>query len=345
VIFFISHYNSFTMKLAILGLGFMGSTHLRAARAAAGVELAAVCSGDDRKLAGDLTSVGGNLGGPSETVDLSGIKKYRRVEQVLADPVIDAVDICLPTDLHAATTIDALRAGKHVLVEKPMSLDGPSADRMIEEAERQRRILMTAQVVRFFPQYEALHEALRSGRLGRVRAGVFRRRCAVPEWSAWLGEAARSGGGLFDLLIHDVDFCLHLLGHPRAVSATGWQDVLSAQLFYEDGVAITIAGGWFPGPVPFAAGYTVALDGGTMELAGGEVSVWTKSPEDAAGIAGSARREQDGYAAEIAYFAQCCNEGRAPELCPPRESADAVKGMLLILEARKRNGEKIEWKL
>jgi predicted dehydrogenase len=333
------------MKVAILGLGFMDSTHLRAAREAPGVEVAAVCSGDERKLAGDLTAVGGNIGAPGASVDLSGVSKYRRIADALADPAIDAVDICLPTDLHERVATDALRAGKHVLVEKPMALDGASADRMITEAERSGRILMTAQVVRFFPAYEALRDAACGGALGPIRAGVFRRRCAVPDWSGWLGDPARSGGGLFDLLIHDMDACLHTFGAPEAVSATGWKDLLTAQLFYRDGVVIAITGGWFPGPLPFSAGYTMAFEGGTVELAAGEVTVWARSGDAAGGILEKARRSADGYAAEIAYFAECANAGKRPERCPPRESADAVKGMLLLLEARKRNGEKIAWKL
>jgi hypothetical protein len=54
---------------------------------------------------------------------------------------------------------------------------------------------------------------------------------------------------------------------------------------------------------------------------------------------------QDGYAAEIAYFVECCRAGKSPELCPPRESAQAVKLMLLLLESRKRNGEVMECRM
>src|SRR4051794_32685762 len=106
------------MRLAVLGLGFMGSTHLKALRAIDGVTLAAVFSNDARSLTGDLSSIQGNLGGPGERMDFSGVKTYMNLDEVLADPDIDAVDICLPTNLHADTAIEALRRGKHVLVEK-----------------------------------------------------------------------------------------------------------------------------------------------------------------------------------------------------------------------------------
>src|SRR5215212_3928940 len=117
------------MKIAVLGLGFMGSMHVRALRELPGVELAAVYSSDPRKLSGDLTAIQGNLGGPGERLDFSRLKQYSDIPQLLADPGIDAVDLCLPTYLHEDVAIAALRAGKHVLVEKPMALDGASARR------------------------------------------------------------------------------------------------------------------------------------------------------------------------------------------------------------------------
>ena len=334
------------MKFAVLGLGFMGSTHLRALRAIPGVEVAAVCSLDERALTGDLSGIQGNIGGPGERLDFSAVKKFREPWPALADPEIDAVDVCLPTNLHGEIAIAAMRAGKHVLVEKPMALDGATCDAMVAEAEKQDRILMTAQVVRFIPAYAALRQAVRNGELGTVRSAAFRRRCAAPGWGGWLHDASQSGGGVFDLLIHDVDYCLHLLGKPQAVSATGYTnlaagiDYVNAQLFYEQGVA-TIAGGWHhPKAYPFSADYTVVADKATVEYN-------TSMPAPMAyGLDGNssavAVTKADGYAAEVLYFVECCRAGEKTTLCPPAESADAVKTMRLIEDARARNGEKIE---
>jgi predicted dehydrogenase len=199
------------MRIAVLGLGFMGSTHLSALSAIPDAQLAAVFSSDERKLAGDLSAVQGNLGGPSERHDFSAVTKYRSIEALLADAGIDAVDICLPTHLHAPVAIAALRSRKHVIVEKPMALDEARAAAMIREAEKHDRVLMAGHVLRFFPVYQVLRETLRTGRLGAIRQAAFRRRCAPPAWSPWLLNAAKSGG-VFDLLIHDVDMCLHLFG-------------------------------------------------------------------------------------------------------------------------------------
>src|SRR5438445_10404562 len=111
------------MRIGVLGLGFMGSTHLKALRGIPGVEVAAVCSSDEARLSGDLSGIQGNIGGPGEKLDFSAVKKFREIGPLLADPDIDAVDICLPTHLHSEVAIKALRSGKHVLVEKPMALD------------------------------------------------------------------------------------------------------------------------------------------------------------------------------------------------------------------------------
>jgi predicted dehydrogenase len=338
------------MKLAILGLGFMGSTHLKALRSVTGVELAAVCSDDAKALSGDLRSIQGNIGGPGELLDFSGIKTSSEVEPVLADPDIDAVDICLPTHMHAPVAIEALRAGKHVLVEKPMALDGAAADRMVAEAARSGKILMTAQVLRFFPAYVALREAISGGKLGPVRSAVFRRRCAAPGWGGWLRSPDKSGGGIFDLLIHDVDMSLHLFGKPVAMEATGYcddargVDIIHAEFFYSHGGVALITGGWHhPKSYPFSMEYTVVSDGGTVEYssAGREPALYREDgTEEKLKMV-----EGDGYTAEIQYFVDCCNYGRQPDLCPPGESAEAVKLARLMLEARNRNGERIECNL
>ena len=152
--------------------------------------------------------------------------------------------------MHAAVAIEAMRAGKHVLVEKPMALDGRSADQMVAEAQKSGRVLMTAQVLRFFPEYVALRGAVTQGQLGLVRSAVFRRRCAAPAWGRWLKDPEKSGGGVFDLLIHDIDIALHLFGAPESLSATGYEDysngidVIHAEMFYSHGGVVLISGGW-----------------------------------------------------------------------------------------------------
>ncbi len=319
----------------------MGGVHLRAWREVAGVTLTAVFANDERQLTGELTAQG-NLGRPAERFDFSQVKKYRELAPLLADDEIDAVDLCLPTFMHEEVAVAALRAGKHVLVEKPMALDGASGQRMIAEAERSGRILMCAQVLRFFPEYRALRNAL--PRLGAVRTAFFRRRCAAPAWGGWLKDPSKSGGGVFDLLIHDVDMCLHLFGRPNSVSAVGLLDasasldILHGHLHYPFGT-VMVTGGWqHEGAFPFGMEYSVTTDAGTVEFssAGRAPTLYAQS-EEALPLEGG-----DGYAAEIAYFVDCCKEGRQPERCLPAESSNAVELMRALLASREQDGRKIE---
>src|SRR5579872_2466923 len=232
------------MRIAVVGLGFMGCVHLKALRSVPEVRLAAVVSREESKLAGDLSATGGNLAGGRERFDFCGVRKYRDLESALADPEIDAIDLCLPTDLHEPAAIKSLRAGKHVLVEKPMALTEAACRRMIDTARRAERVLMVGQVLRFFPAYRAAAQAI--PQLGTLKSATFRRRCARPTWGEWQGDPARSGGAVLDLLIHDLDFVLLLFGAPRAVLATGRQerntDIVSARLFYDAGFTVDVVG-------------------------------------------------------------------------------------------------------
>ena len=337
------------MKVGVLGLGFMGATHLKAWSQLPQAELAAVSDGDERRLGGDLSGVQGNIRGPGERMDFSRVARFTDWREAVEDPNLDALDICLPTNLHAEAAIAALGAGKHVLVEKPMALDAASVDAMLEAARRSGRILMTAQVLRFFPAYKAMAELVKSGQLGATRAATFRRRCAAPAWSAWLADKRASGGGVFDLLIHDVDMCLHVFGPPEAVSAVGYEDLargidcITAQFHYPQ-MTVVLAGGWHhPNSFPFSMEYTITCDGGTIDYnsAGSPSAIYqadgakTDLPADG----------KDGYLAEIEYFAKCCVEGKPPIDCAPGESAAAVKLALLMLEARSQQGEKIACRL
>jgi predicted dehydrogenase len=324
----------------------MGSTHLKALKHIPAARVAAVVSGDPVKLNGDLSAIQGNLGGPGERFDFSNVRKYTRAEDALGDPDIDAVDICLPTHLHAPVAIAALRAGKHVLVEKPMALDGSKSRRMIEEARKAGRVLMTGQVLRFFPMYRSLMDIVRSGELGPVRAALFRRRCAAPAWGKWLLERNEGGGGVFDLLIHDVDMCLHLFGKPKAVSATGYEDLaagidfVNAHLHYPGIGAVVVTGGWHhPKAYPFSMEYTVIAEEGTLEYssAGRPPALYRKDGTETV----LPQTDADGYQAQLEYFVDCANNGRHPDLCDPEESAVAVEVTSLLSEARRRPGEAI----
>lgn len=334
------------MNIGVIGLGFMGATHLRALEKVAGARVAAIASSDEKKLSGDLSGAGGNLGATFDRFDFSNVKKYKRWEELLTDREVEAVDITLPTALHALAVRKSLEAGKHVLVEKPIALDGDTADELIAMARERGKILMAAQVLRFFPMYRQMADLVKGGGLGKIRSATFRRRCAAPGWAPWMKDKASSGGGVFDLLIHDVDFVLHLFGAPEAVSATGREslaesvDTINAQLHYADVESVTVMGGWHHGAFPFSMEYTVVGDAGTVEyssLSGGAPVVYR------AGAAGEAMQlaEVDGFEEELRYFVDCASRGVEPAMCPPEESALAVRVTRRMSDARQVKGEKV----
>ncbi|MBM3797323.1 MAG: Gfo/Idh/MocA family oxidoreductase [Acidobacteria bacterium] len=340
------------MKIAVAGLGFMGSTHLTAWRNVPGAQLVAVVEEDAAKRSGDLSKNTGNLNREVAKLDFANVSQYAKLDEALADPGIEAIDLCLPTFVHEETAVAALRAGKHVLVEKPMALDGAACDRMMAEAAKSGRTLMCAQVLRFWGDYQPIIAGRRSGKLGNVRSALFRRRCAAPQWGRWLQDPHKGGGGIFDLLIHDVDMCVHLFGIPEAVSATGHEymtkgiDVITAQLHYSGIPSVIVTGGWHhPASYPFSMEYTVTFDEATIEfssLTGKPVAVFgDDGQERTPAEAGLPRPEKDGFQAELEYFTQCVTNGAAPTQCPPSESAAAVRIMRLLDEARKNNGDKL----
>ena len=110
-----------TVNVAVVGLGFMGVTHLRAYLEAQGARIVAVCDAVRLPVDGVLQGVAGNIK-KSDDINLGpDVKVYRKLEEVLADSDVELVDICTPTPLHPEQAIAALGAGKNVLCEKPLA--------------------------------------------------------------------------------------------------------------------------------------------------------------------------------------------------------------------------------
>ncbi|MDE0104064.1 MAG: Gfo/Idh/MocA family oxidoreductase [Bryobacterales bacterium] len=334
------------MRIGVIGLGFMGSAHLAAYKGVSGCEIGAVCSSDERKLAGDLGGVGGNLDRGGGRFDFGGAGRYQKPADLISDPSVDAVDICTPTHLHNPLAIEALRAGKHVLVEKPMALTVEDCLEMDEAAVSSGRVLMVAQVLRFFPEYLAARQLIVEGELGSVRMASFRRRCAAPAWGKWLKDPQCSGGGVFDLLIHDFDYARHMFGVPRAVRAVGHEDleagidVTEAELLYDQGPTVVISGGWHhPASFPFSMEFTIVCEGGTLDYHSANPGLRLYAADGTGSEV--ALPEQDGFEAELQAFVDACRSGKPSEACPPEESAQAVAMTLAMRQSRSLGGGEV----
>ncbi|MFN3649984.1 MAG: Gfo/Idh/MocA family protein [Armatimonadota bacterium] len=211
------------VRVGIAGIGFMGVTHFKAYPQVEGARVEAIFTRDRKKLEGDWTGIRGNFGDAGGQQDLSGLRRYDDLDAMLADPEIDLIDLCLPSHLHRALAIRAMEAGKHVLVEKPIALTVEDADAMIAASERTGRLLMVAQVLRFWPEFSAIKDLVESGEYGSLLGAHFKRVIARPSWSGddWFSDPSKTGGAVVDLHIHDTDFVQYLLGRPASVWSTG----------------------------------------------------------------------------------------------------------------------------
>ncbi len=330
------------IKVGIIGLGGMGSKHLGCYDAVAGARVAAVADIVEDKLQPGESSVQINIGEGKGTIDPERQKLYTDPDELIADPDVDLVDICLPTFLHAEFCKKALAAGKHVFCEKPMALTHSECQEVLATAGDAPGMLMFGHCVRFFPEYEYLNETMESGRLGRLMSLSLWRGTAPPQWSweGWLLDHRRSGGGMHDLHVHDADFVHYLLGQPRAVFSTGargpsggW-DVVDTQYVYDDKMAVRAGGSLaMAAGFGFEARFMAAFDRGCLVYGTREghglleyTDKGTHHPE---------LPHKDGYVEELAYFVHCIENNELAAVCTPQSSALSVR----LVEAERESIE------
>ena len=209
------------VRVGITGIGFMGMIHYLAYQRIKGVKVVAMCESDQKRLRGDWRGIKGNFGPPGEMMDLSGIDTYTNYDELLANPTVDMVDICLPPALHADFTVKALQAGKHVFCEKPIALKVKDGERMVKASEKAGKLLMIGQVLPFFPEYSHAYKLITGGKYGKLLGGFFKRIISDPLWVPNFYDPNRVGGPLLDLHIHDAHFIRLLCGMPEAVYSSG----------------------------------------------------------------------------------------------------------------------------
>lgn len=334
------------INVGILGLGFMGKCHYETYAGIKGARVSAICDVDPRKLSGDWSGIAGNIGGAGGKVDLSGIQLYKNADALLGDPAIDVVDITLPTDLHEEFALAALKAGKHVICEKPLARTSVAAKRVVDAAARAGRSLFTAHCIRFWPAYAWLKESTEQKRFGRVISAVFRRHSPLPTWSwrNWLQDPQKSGLCALDLHIHDADFVLYCFGVPAALRSTigglqpGRADHIHTVYEYPGGALVTAEGSWEYAPAyPFRMNFTVVYERATVELRDdGALHVYPLKGKSVAVKLPAA----SGYELELREFIRCLRTGGA---CEVITLADALRSVRLIeLEERSaRSGKRI----
>ena len=236
----------------------------------------------------------------------------------------------MPTPFHAPMSIAAMRAGKHVFCEKPMSLSLAECAEMERVAQETGRSLMVGHCLRYWPQYVKAQELLASGEYGRALYASFHRSSAAPAWSgdAWYLRGAESGGVL-DMHIHDVDVALWWFGRPQSIAATGLVTqglplVVDAAWSYADGPSVQLHSAWDRNGGPFRHAFRLVMEKATLvhDLAVDANALQLLRDGKTENVPCA---ETSAYQAELDDFAACLAAGRAPQRITPADSRLAVE--------------------
>jgi len=331
------------VKVGIIGLGFMGTTHFRIHQQLGKSEIIAVCDVDEKKLQGDWSSVVANIGETDNSVpvNLAGIQAYSDAMDLIANPDVDMVDICVPTYLHEKYVLAALKGGKHVLCEKPIGRSAQEAARIISAAEKSDKYFSNGLCVRYWPEYRHAFETYKSGKLGKMVSATFKR--VSPSihdnsWEDWFMKSEFSGGALLDLHLHDTDLVRYFFGRPISVNSFGLKgfrsdrgiDHVFKNYNFGDGTLVVCEGSWAPAKsTPFEMSFLIVCEKGTLRLSetGYKVIYEDGEIEEPTPATGAL---PTGWHVEINYFLDSIQQGRKPD---KYLSYDEMHDSMAIVEA------------
>jgi predicted dehydrogenase len=318
------------IRIGVVGLGFLGRMHFGAYEKIDGVELVAVCDGDPKRRGGDLTGGWGNIEGGVDHLDMTRVTGVSTWQEMAALDNVDIVDVCVPTAGHSEVVCGVLETGKHVICEKPLASNSEEAARIAAAVDQAKGFFMPAMVMRFWPEWQWLKDAVEKNTYGNVIGASFTRLGNAP--AGWYRDGKLSGGAMIDLHIHDIDFVCHLLGVPDAVDSRGHVDPAQnfdhvvTRYIYDSADApnlVTAEGGWLGDDYPFSMRFVV-----TFEKAMADFNIARKDPliliSDGENEAISCEGV-DGYVGELAYFADCVRDGRKPERVTAQEAVDGLR--------------------
>ncbi|MBR2406335.1 MAG: Gfo/Idh/MocA family oxidoreductase [Clostridia bacterium] len=315
------------IKVGLIGCGFMGAMHANCYRSLAGVEVAAVA---------DIR--------PEKAAALAqGATVYADGMDLIAEADVDVIDICLPTFLHAKYALAAMDKVRYVFVEKPVALTVNEGEAMLAKAREVGCFVQVGQVIRFWDEYVALRDMVKSNKYGRVVNANFRRISPRPDWGwqDWLLDASLSGGAAQDLHIHDIDYVLSVFGEPEAFfsvknTLSETNSYVNTLLRYHD-KAITVEGTWdLPGCHPFEATFRVVFEKAVVENAGGKFLLYTNDGVEeivlekatvGTAAAGGNISDLGGYYNELKYF---CEKVAAGEPIEQATLADGVSSLKFL---------------
>ncbi len=317
------------MRVGVVGAGGMGRVHGMKYRQMPDVELHIYDRDPERQKA--------------YCEQFPDAKPADSFEQLIES--VDAVDVCLPTDLHATAAVQSLEAGKTTLVEKPFAGSLEDCDRMTEAAAKGGTRVMPAHVVRFFADYERSHNLIADGKIGKPASVRLRRGGKAPTgFGGWFQDIERSGGVILDLAVHEFDWLLWTLGPVKTVYARSvrmGQQVPDAEIngdyalmvfTHENGCVSHVEATWMD-PSGFRAIIEAAGSEGLVEF--DSRKSWTLTvhpPEGASMVQTQLAPHDDPYYRQLRAFVDAVRDG-TPLPVTPEEGRAAVQLALASLES------------
>ncbi len=315
------------VKFGVIGLGWFGEKHCEALASLPNVELHSLCTRTKSRL--------------KEVAQRFGVKKtFTDYNEMLADPELEAVNIVTMWDQHAAPTLAALKAGKHVFCEKPMASTMADCRKMVAAAQKAKGFFMVGHICRFNPRYALAKRAIEEGRIGKIVSMSARRN--LPRWIV-TGILPKIGPIMGDG-VHDTDVMLWLTG-AKIVSAyaqtveirgLGNPDLGQTMYRFDSGATAILEQVWF-----LPENSAMQIDE-RLEVVGteGSIQVNDTTPNFCVCDKDGVRYPDTTYwstyygrlwgalPAELQYFADCCLKGEPPTVVPVEESMAAVEACL-----------------
>lgn len=322
------------INIAIIGFGFMGITHANSILKNKRLCLKAIITRDAGGVPTRLNQLKGNFSSGAVDADaILALPVYKTLRECLRHEQINAVHICVHTDLHYEMATEAIQCGLHVFLEKPMTLRREEGKLMIAFARQQRVKLMVGHVLRFMPAYQKLKEWTDTKAFGALRFISMTRFSGLPSWGQWKEKQDKfgsSGGALFDLVIHDIDFLNYILGCPDKIESVvnpgslSMHDYIVAFWHYKNVEAKIEGGNIFNSSFPFQAGFMARFENASIAYTSlSPTSIQVCTDNDLKNVV--VGDPNDGFYNEVNYFADCIENGKDPLLCMPESSLKTIE--------------------
>ena len=350
------------LRCAVIGIG-VGWAHIEGYQTAKNAKLVALCDANENLLKerGEKYAVPPKM-------------RFTDYHALLERDDIDAVSIALPNFLHEPVALEALRAGKHVLCEKPLAMDAPSAQRIVDATKDAGKTLMVCYNHRYRPEIEWLKKKQLTGEFGNIYAAKagWMREGWIPTHGAWFTQKERAGGGaLIDLGVHVLDLALWLMGYPKPVRVSGAafaefgfrgqktnprelkpakfdvEDLGMGFVRFENGSVLTFESAWATHRQPTQDGYFVRLfgsEGGanffTGEPSGKTVAFYTLKKDEPVEETPAKLVNTRGHTIAVHHFVDCALTGKTPA-SPGEHGVIGLKIIDAIYESAK-TGKEVE---